>query len=107
LRDGDSIVRSRQFRLVLAFAYKLTLRFCSTGIASGDNTQPICARPTQQFEIEFVDLPATRPEPPIRFTFLWLKDNRWEGRDYTVAVWARIDSQARKEPYGELADRVA
>jgi glucoamylase len=37
--------------------------------------------------IEFVDIPiATSQQVPIRFTFLWLSDNRWEGTDYAVQV---------------------
>ncbi|HWI63524.1 MAG TPA: glycoside hydrolase family 15 protein, partial [Symbiobacteriaceae bacterium] len=36
---------------------------------------------------EYVDLPAgAEQEAPFTFTFLWLRDNRWEGRDYSVAV---------------------
>jgi glucoamylase len=37
--------------------------------------------------IEFVDLlvPDTQ-QAPIRFTFFWTAGNRWEGRDYVVAV---------------------
>jgi glucoamylase len=35
----------------------------------------------------FVDIPIARDQrAPIRFTFLWTKDGRWEGRDYEVAV---------------------
>jgi len=37
--------------------------------------------------IEFVDIPLPdRQENVIRFTFLWMEENRWEGRDYTVNV---------------------
>jgi glucoamylase len=37
--------------------------------------------------ISFVDLPIERLQrAPIRFTFLWTGDGRWEGRDYEVAV---------------------
>ena len=37
--------------------------------------------------IEFVDIPLQdRQENVIRFTFLWMEENRWEGRDYTVNV---------------------
>lgn len=37
--------------------------------------------------IEFVDiLLPDRQENVIRFTFLWMEENRWEGRDYTVNV---------------------
>ena len=37
--------------------------------------------------IEFVDLPVPdTQQAPIRFTFFWTAANRWEGRDYVVAV---------------------
>ena len=35
----------------------------------------------------FVDVPISAPQQaPIRFTFFWTADNRWEGRDYLVTV---------------------
>jgi hypothetical protein len=38
-------------------------------------------------DIEFVDIPLPEQQKnPIRFTFLWLVENRWEGKDYTVKV---------------------
>jgi len=59
-------------------------------------------------DIEFVDLQVIQQEMPIRFTFFWPKDNRWEGRDYTIAVRAHASAEARKEEiYGEVANRVA
>ncbi|HVB57486.1 MAG TPA: glycoside hydrolase family 15 protein [Candidatus Acidoferrales bacterium] len=34
-----------------------------------------------------VDIPISNAQrPPIRFTFFWTVENRWEGRDYVVAV---------------------
>ncbi len=39
--------------------------------------------------IEFVDLLLPLCAGPLRFTFLWLDDHRWEGKDYTVQVLAR------------------
>jgi glucoamylase len=37
--------------------------------------------------IEFVDIPISiEQRAPIRFTFLWTRDDRWEGRDYEVAI---------------------
>ena len=39
--------------------------------------------------IEYVDIPVTRSQTaPIQFTFLWLRENRWEGQDYRVEVVA-------------------
>jgi glucoamylase len=37
-------------------------------------------------DIEFVDLPLPKQETTIRFTFLWVDENRWEGKDYEVGV---------------------
>lgn len=35
----------------------------------------------------FVDIPISDVQrAPIRFTFLWTAENRWEGRDYEIAV---------------------
>ena len=37
--------------------------------------------------LHFVDIPIAREQQaPIRFTFLWTTQGRWEGRDYTVVV---------------------
>jgi glucoamylase len=37
--------------------------------------------------IEFVDIPLSKKQKnPIHFTFLWLDEDRWEGKDYTVNV---------------------
>lgn len=37
--------------------------------------------------IHFVDIPITAAQQaPIRFTFFWTAEARWEGRDYAVAV---------------------
>lgn len=37
--------------------------------------------------IEFVDIPIPLTQhAPLRFTFFWPKDDRWESRDYEVAV---------------------
>jgi glucoamylase len=57
--------------------------------------------------VEFVDLPLPEQKAPIRFTFLWLDDNRWEGKDYTVEVQGRADSRVRKAAYGEHASLIA
>jgi glucoamylase len=38
-------------------------------------------------EIEFVDIPLPENQKnSIQFTFLWLDEDRWEGKDYTVNV---------------------
>jgi glucoamylase len=37
--------------------------------------------------IEFVDIQLpNKQKNPIQFTFLWLDEDRWEGKDYTVNV---------------------
>ncbi len=37
--------------------------------------------------IHYLDIPVPSAQcVPIRFTFYWTMDNRWEGRDYEVAV---------------------
>ena len=40
-------------------------------------------------DIEFVDLPVPEKPDTIRFTFLWLTENRWEGKDYEIKVHSR------------------
>jgi hypothetical protein len=44
---------------------------------------------------------------PIRFTFLWVDENRWEGKDYKVELQARADQRVRGAAYDEHASRVA
>jgi glucoamylase len=39
-------------------------------------------------DIEFVDLPLPEQETTIRFTFLWVDENRWEGKDYKIELYA-------------------
>jgi len=47
------------------------------------------ASQTTAVGIHFADVPtAPGARAPLRFTFLWLDDNRWEGRDYKVEVRA-------------------
>jgi len=57
--------------------------------------------------VEFVDLQPQQQNAAIRFTFLWLDDNRWEGKDYIVQIQACADTRARKAAHGEPAIRVA
>ena len=61
--------------------------------------------------IEFVDiLLPERQENIIRFTFLWMEENRWEGRDYAAnvvqedaAVKSRKNLRRRKAPRKQAA----
>jgi glucoamylase len=43
---------------------------------------------TNSLQIDYVDLNdvTVHAGTTIRFTFLWAKDNRWEGKDYCVSV---------------------
>jgi len=36
--------------------------------------------------IEFVDIQVPQQDGPIRFTFLWTEENRWEGKDHEVKI---------------------
>jgi len=45
--------------------------------------------------ISFADIHVPEQSAPIRFTFLWLNENRWEGRDYQVEI-GRDDDKAAK-----------
>jgi len=37
--------------------------------------------------VDFVDIPIlAAQQAPIRFTFLWIASNSWEGRDFQVSV---------------------
>jgi glucoamylase len=39
--------------------------------------------------IAFIDIPTGRAQvAPIRFTFFWTDEQRWEGRDYEVRIQA-------------------
>ena len=49
-------------------------------------------------DIAFVDLPLVDPKTTIRFTFLWLDENRWEGKDYNVELQARAREDERSVP---------
>ncbi len=50
------------------------------------NTQDTKSSSTS-FGVEFVDIPTTQDQQgSIKFTFLWIKSNKWEGRDYEVIV---------------------
>jgi glucoamylase len=61
--------------------------------------------------IEFVDIPLPmQHQDPIRFTFLWVGEDRWEGKDYTVNVREQeataqrsVDCRRRKKAQGKRA----
>jgi hypothetical protein len=43
----------------------------------------------------------------MRFTFLWVAEHRWEGKDYTVAIQAGAEMRVRRKAYGTHARTVA
>ena len=57
--------------------------------------------------IEFVDIPLGEHNAPLRFTFFWRDENRWEGKDYKIEVEARADTRVRRAAYGGDASHVA
>jgi glucoamylase len=62
-------------------------------------------------DIEFVDLPLPERETTIRFTFLWVAEKRWEGKDYEVELQARppltlhtyIEAEVRNNPKSNVS----
>jgi hypothetical protein len=49
------------------------------------------------FDIHFVDISLTASQQaPIRFTFFWLHEKRWEGTDYTVNVEHKSSDDSTK-----------
>ena len=65
--------------------------------------------------IEFVDIPVPKTQKnPIQFTFLWLEENHWEGKDYTVnmreqgvAAYSGGNSSRKRKLHPQAAVRVA
>ena len=43
-------------------------------------------------DIEFVDVQLPQFRGQVRFTFLWLDENRWEGKDYTVETKVGVET---------------
>ncbi|PYS05733.1 MAG: hypothetical protein DMG17_33680, partial [Acidobacteria bacterium] len=54
-------------------------------------------------DIEFVDLPLPDQKTRIRFTFLWLDENRWEGNDYKIELQARAHLREDQRSVGTVA----
>jgi glucoamylase len=57
---------------------------------------------TTSIGIEFVDPPLPQQETTIRFTFLWVEENRWESHDYAVELRARANSNEHLRVAGEV-----
>src|SRR5262249_16773527 len=56
-------------------------------------------------DIEFVDLPLPEQKTTIRFTFLWIHENRWEGKDYTVQLQPGVHSREDDTQAGIVRNR--
>ena len=56
---------------------------------------------TTAVDVDFVDLPVSEQTTAIRFTFLWVDENRWEGQDYKIEIHPRADSHddVKEKPY--------
>ena len=58
--------------------------------------------------IDFVEVPLPPRRASIRFTFLWAKEQRWEGKDYVVEVQPpHADRRVRRDAHGTPARNVA
>ena len=58
------------------------LHWTSDGWQSSTDTRSTATT----LNVDFVDIRVPDRDGPIRFTFLWTKDNRWESKDYTVEI---------------------
>jgi glucoamylase len=47
--------------------------------------------------VEFVDIPLPQETGLVQFTFLWVEENRWEGKDYELRV-TRAERASEREP---------
>ena len=56
--------------------------------------------------IDYVDVPLPVEQGSVKFTFLWLQEERWEGRDYLVEVQASAIKRG-KGAYGKGASTAA
>lgn len=80
-RQPRTVVRGYTLRLQSPAAFRL--RWTRD---EWQNAMDTMSSPTA-LGIEFADIPISEDQQaPIRFTFFWTQTNRWEGRDYEVAV---------------------
>lgn len=49
--------------------------------------------------VHYVDLASEQPGP-LRFTFYWTAESRWEGKDFEIAIEARAAETGRKAAHG-------
>src|SRR4029077_9309224 len=57
---------------------------------------------TTALGIDFVDIQVPQKDGPIRFTFLWTEENRWEGKDYDV----KLSSDMPRERVPDAAKKI-
>lgn len=80
-RQARSVKRGHTLRIQVPAAFNL--HWSANEWQSAEDS-PSSA---QVLGFHFVDIPISDAQrAPIRFTFLWAAENRWEGRDYAVTV---------------------
>jgi glucoamylase len=80
-RQVRSVKRGRTLRIQASRPFRL--HWSDDGWRSPKDTQSS----STALDVHFVDIPATASgQSPVCFTFFWTADERWEGRDYQVAV---------------------
>jgi glucoamylase len=80
-RQVRSVKRGSVLRIQVPASFRLRW--------SGDEWQTVQDTPSSPtaLGVEFVDIPVPPAQrAPIRFTFFWTANDRWEGRDYIVSV---------------------
>ena len=56
--------------------------------------------------IDYVDVPLPPNQTSVKFTFLWLVEDRWEGKDYVIEVQApAAEAQVTRTKRGRQASR--
>ena len=80
-RQARSVKRGHTLRVQVPAAF--SLHWSANEWQSAED----CPSSAQVLGFHFVDIPISDAQRvPIRFTFFWTVENRWEGRDYVVAV---------------------
>lgn len=80
-RQARSVKRGYTLRIQVPAAFRL--HWSANEWQSGEDAPS----PAEVLGFNFVDIPIPAMQrAPIRFTFFWTAHNRWEGRDYVVAV---------------------
>ncbi len=50
---------------------------------------------TTAMEIDYADIAVPNSTISLQFTFLWVDEDRWEGKDYNVQVRARAQTRRK------------